>query len=216
MLAHISPDEAKLLKSRGGAGTKHPITGMPEFYRPDLGPADVGGRLTAPDQRDQPAQPTITRTAAGVADFVLPEPRPNQAPLRASPDWPNLGQWTARDTLGLAAGLLVPGAGLANTALQGIADLRHQHNMQNLGLMAMASGRPEWEGLDVTTYGAPTFETEQREQPEPWSYQETVPGEEPTPEEEQIRRMGGYYKTNPVTGAVEFIEVTEPVAKFPL
>ncbi len=32
MLAHITPQEAALLKSRGGAGTMNPDTGLPEFY----------------------------------------------------------------------------------------------------------------------------------------------------------------------------------------
>lgn len=31
MLAHITPSEARLLKSRGGAGTINPVTGLPEF-----------------------------------------------------------------------------------------------------------------------------------------------------------------------------------------
>jgi hypothetical protein len=32
MLAHVNPEEAALLKSRGGAGTINPKTGLPEFY----------------------------------------------------------------------------------------------------------------------------------------------------------------------------------------
>ena len=32
MLAHINPEEAELLKARGGAGTINPKTGLPEFY----------------------------------------------------------------------------------------------------------------------------------------------------------------------------------------
>jgi hypothetical protein len=32
MLAHITPEEAALLKARGGAGTINPRTGLPEFY----------------------------------------------------------------------------------------------------------------------------------------------------------------------------------------
>jgi hypothetical protein len=32
MLAHITPDEAKLLKARGGSGTINPETGLPEFF----------------------------------------------------------------------------------------------------------------------------------------------------------------------------------------
>jgi hypothetical protein len=32
MLAHITPEEARLLKARGGAGTINPVTGLPEFF----------------------------------------------------------------------------------------------------------------------------------------------------------------------------------------
>jgi hypothetical protein len=32
MLAHITPEEAQLLKSRGGSGTINPTTGLPEFF----------------------------------------------------------------------------------------------------------------------------------------------------------------------------------------
>jgi hypothetical protein len=32
MLAHITPEEAKLLKARGGSGTINPETGLPEFF----------------------------------------------------------------------------------------------------------------------------------------------------------------------------------------
>ena len=32
MLAHISPSEAKMLRSRGGAGTINPRTGLPEYF----------------------------------------------------------------------------------------------------------------------------------------------------------------------------------------
>jgi hypothetical protein len=32
MLAHITPDEAELLRSRGGSGTINPTTGLPEFF----------------------------------------------------------------------------------------------------------------------------------------------------------------------------------------
>lgn len=32
MLAHITPDEARLLKARGGSGTINPETGLPEFF----------------------------------------------------------------------------------------------------------------------------------------------------------------------------------------
>ena len=34
MLAHINPEEARLLRSRGGSGTINPATGLPEYWNP--------------------------------------------------------------------------------------------------------------------------------------------------------------------------------------
>ena len=39
MLAHITPQEAELLRARGGSGTINPATGLPEFF--DFPPDDV-------------------------------------------------------------------------------------------------------------------------------------------------------------------------------
>lgn len=36
-LAHVTPDEAEMLKARGGAGTRNPQTGLPEFFETDMG-----------------------------------------------------------------------------------------------------------------------------------------------------------------------------------
>ena len=33
MLAHITPEEAQLLRARGGSGTINPVTGLPEFFK---------------------------------------------------------------------------------------------------------------------------------------------------------------------------------------
>jgi hypothetical protein len=33
MLAHITPEEAQLLRDRGGSGTINPVTGLPEFFK---------------------------------------------------------------------------------------------------------------------------------------------------------------------------------------
>jgi len=32
MMAHVTPEEASMLKARGGAGTTNPTTGLPEYY----------------------------------------------------------------------------------------------------------------------------------------------------------------------------------------
>ena len=37
VLAHITPQEAALLKKRGGSGTMNPATGLPEFQE-EFGP----------------------------------------------------------------------------------------------------------------------------------------------------------------------------------
>jgi hypothetical protein len=41
-LAHISPDEAQVLKDRGGSGTVNPDTGLPEFWANGGGPGGAG------------------------------------------------------------------------------------------------------------------------------------------------------------------------------
>lgn len=48
MLAHINPQEAALLKSRGGAGTINPKTGLPEFY------GMMGGFTSFPQREPEP------------------------------------------------------------------------------------------------------------------------------------------------------------------
>jgi hypothetical protein len=42
MLAHITPAEMRLLKSRGGSGTINPVTGLPEFFLKKLWKAATG------------------------------------------------------------------------------------------------------------------------------------------------------------------------------
>jgi len=43
MLAYITPEEAKLLKSQGGSGKEHEDTGVPSFQMDDFGGYDTGG-----------------------------------------------------------------------------------------------------------------------------------------------------------------------------
>ena len=49
MLAHITPEEAELLKMRGGAGTMNPMTNLPEFYNKDAGAV---GSIFAQQEKD--------------------------------------------------------------------------------------------------------------------------------------------------------------------
>ena len=43
MLAHISPEEARILKMLGGSGTRNPVTGLPEFFGENGGGDDSSG-----------------------------------------------------------------------------------------------------------------------------------------------------------------------------
>lgn len=89
ILAHITPQEAALLKSRGGAGTMNPATGLPEFedggflggYE-DMAPAEQQGfdnQVFSPETVSQPidmsrafiySDPTDTGVASNVPDYT--------------------------------------------------------------------------------------------------------------------------------------------------
>ena len=60
MLAHINPQEAQHLKRRGGAGTRNPVTGAFEFYRPD-----ESGVSSVPDRRGGSVQGPESRSRSG-------------------------------------------------------------------------------------------------------------------------------------------------------
>ena len=77
MLAHITPEEAKLLKARGGRGTINPDTGLPEFdfwdsissfFSPDTSSVTAGPTVQQPQYsgyQDSGVQPeTVTATPA--------------------------------------------------------------------------------------------------------------------------------------------------------
>ena len=49
MLAHINPQEARMLKRRGGSGTINPMTGLPEFYSGGIDVDDDGNVVTVDD-----------------------------------------------------------------------------------------------------------------------------------------------------------------------
>jgi hypothetical protein len=80
ILAHISPKEAALLKKRGGAGTKNPDTGLPEYA--EDGGFDVSSYFGA---ADQPAvqstfTPAQTSTGQDVTSFQAPSADYSYAP----------------------------------------------------------------------------------------------------------------------------------------
>ena len=76
MLAHINPEEAALLKSRGGSGTINPNTGLPEYFgiksitgaAKDIGSSVVGA---AKDVANLPSSiaNTVQQVAAPVSRF---------------------------------------------------------------------------------------------------------------------------------------------------
>ena len=69
ILAHITPQEAALLKSRGGAGTMNPATGLPEFQEEDYydyaSPESTQEIETAFPQIETFTQPVIRRNYFG-------------------------------------------------------------------------------------------------------------------------------------------------------
>ena len=74
MLAYITPDEAKLLKSRGGSGKEHEDTGVPSFEMEDFGGYDTTGY-------DQPFQPEV----GGAIPIGQPETAPIVSRQAAAP-----------------------------------------------------------------------------------------------------------------------------------
>jgi hypothetical protein len=98
ILAHITPQEAALLKSRGGAGTMNPNTGLPEFETDDYGDDYSGvdlGVYTQPVSQPMYSLVDIAPTPESGPDFAgsqymdvasrYPEAvqAPAQAPMQA-------------------------------------------------------------------------------------------------------------------------------------
>jgi hypothetical protein len=98
ILAHITPQEAALLKSRGGAGTMNPNTGLPEFETDDYGDDYSGvdlGVYTQPVSQPMYSSVDIAPTPESGPDFAgsqymdvasrYPEAvqAPAQAPMQA-------------------------------------------------------------------------------------------------------------------------------------
>lgn len=76
VLAHINPEEAALLKARGGAGTINPETGLPEFFEWTSPSTWFGGGSSEPAQvyDDYPSQQQIDAgTALPTETSSLPE-----------------------------------------------------------------------------------------------------------------------------------------------
>jgi len=78
MLAHISPEEAELLKDFGGSGTTNPETGLPEFWKVSLGPVSVGSEAggisvgnTSLSNVAKPISNLIKKTGDVVGDLYM-------------------------------------------------------------------------------------------------------------------------------------------------
>jgi hypothetical protein len=69
MLAHITPAEMRLLKSRGGSGTINPVTGLPEFFLKKLWKA-----VTAPIKAVGKAVVNTVKNVVGAVKSVLKSP----------------------------------------------------------------------------------------------------------------------------------------------
>jgi len=79
MLAHINPQEAALLKSRGGAGTINPRTGLPEFFASGVGQGVYSLPPSSPEMLPVLAQAFDPDAFKNIADklqtITVPEER---------------------------------------------------------------------------------------------------------------------------------------------
>lgn len=89
ILAHITPQEAALLKSRGGAGTMNPATGLPEFENgeflgsyEDLAPAEQQGFDLPVFSADTVSQPIDMSNA-----FIYSAPSDTMEPAQTQPQF---------------------------------------------------------------------------------------------------------------------------------
>lgn len=74
VLAHINPEEAALLKARGGAGTLNPETGLPEFFEWTSPSTWFGGGSDVQQYDDYPSQQQIDAgTAHPMETSSLPD-----------------------------------------------------------------------------------------------------------------------------------------------
>ena len=104
MLAHISPQEAALLRSRGGSGTINPVTGLPEYF-------SLGGVFKKIGSAIKKfASSTIGKIVIGTALFIV------AGPAAAAMFGPTAAPALLAATQGFAAG--------AGTTLLGGGNLR--------------------------------------------------------------------------------------------
>jgi hypothetical protein len=68
MLAYITPDEAKLLKSQGGSGKEHEDTGVPSFEMEDFGGYDTTGYGEPLPQQQVTSTPSVANVQTTTQD----------------------------------------------------------------------------------------------------------------------------------------------------
>jgi len=68
MLAYITPDEAKLLKSQGGSGKEHEDTGVPSFEMEDFGGYDTTGYGETLPQQQVASTPSVANVQTTTQD----------------------------------------------------------------------------------------------------------------------------------------------------
>ena len=68
MLAYITPDEAKLLKSQGGSGQEHENTGVPSFEMEDFGGYDTTGYGEPLPQQQVTSTPSVANVQTTTQD----------------------------------------------------------------------------------------------------------------------------------------------------
>jgi hypothetical protein len=79
MLAHITPEEAQLLKSVGGSGTINPKTGLPEFFLGSLigaGASLIGGLFSGGKAADAEKQRAASLREAGERASAMAQFKP--------------------------------------------------------------------------------------------------------------------------------------------
>lgn len=104
MLAYISPQEAALLKSRGGSGKPHADTGIPSFQMEsdfsEAYMADMGNEFQEPYQADfSPSQFSIGQLPEGISASQDLMQNPAFAPLRQGLDSPTSRDAAVRDLM---------------------------------------------------------------------------------------------------------------------
>jgi len=73
MLAYITPEEAKLLKSQGGSGKEHEDTGVPSFEMEDFGGYDTTGYGETLPQQQVASTPSVANVQTTTQDRPFDE-----------------------------------------------------------------------------------------------------------------------------------------------